>query len=245
MDALTCTAVICVLSGVMMFKLACWFTTAQCQQQFVDLQVISYVVLLLCPHRVYLDSTYAHPKHTFLPQHESIAVIVDAVQPSPLAHELLFADELLIAAYIDASLCHTRRLLLVLERLRASNERTEEECASLSTGEKCSDTLILLSAYNIGKEKILLAVAKATGLKIYCDARKLKIVSCLGMSSEDMALFTNDMHATPIHTCRFRKMQASFAAAASAIGVHVTGISGTATTVMSLAVAVVSDRCSA
>jgi hypothetical protein len=43
---------------------------------------------------------------------------------------------------------------LLQERLRASSERTEEEGASLSAGEKCSDTLILLSAYNIGKVSV-------------------------------------------------------------------------------------------
>ena len=52
------------------------------------------------------------------------------------------------------------------------------------------------------QEKILVAVARATGFKVYCDARKLRIVSCLGMSEEDRAIFTDDMHATPIHTCR-------------------------------------------
>ncbi|KAG5183721.1 DNA repair metallo-beta-lactamase-domain-containing protein [Tribonema minus] len=81
--------------------------------------------------RVYLDTTYGHPKHVFRPQNDSIAAIVDIV-----------------------------------------------------------------------KEKILLAVAKATGLKVYCDERKLRIVECLGLSEEDRGCFTSDMHATPLHTCR-------------------------------------------
>jgi hypothetical protein len=59
----------------------------------------------------------------------------------------LCGNSALTCAAIIAPTMHA----LLQERLRASSERTEEECASLSAGEKCSDTLILLSAYNIGK----------------------------------------------------------------------------------------------
>lgn len=64
--------------------------------------------------------------------------------------------------------------------------------------------LILLGAYTIGKEKVLLEVAKSCGLPIYVDPRKHQVMQQLQdeLSPAEMALFVTDPKATPLHVCK-------------------------------------------
>jgi DNA cross-link repair 1A protein len=78
---------------------------------------------------VFLDTTYAHPKHAFLPQSEAVDMI--ASQTSDL--------------------------------LKSDQPRT----------------LVLLSCYSIGKEKVLWEVSKQTGQLIFANERKRRMLECI------------------------------------------------------------------
>lgn len=67
-------------------------------------------------------------------------------------------------------------------------------------------TLFVLSAYKLGKERVLLHVAKSTGLKIYVDENKMKVLNCLQLLPDEMECFTTDPRESPIHVCRMGKL---------------------------------------
>ena len=62
--------------------------------------------------------------------------------------------------------------------------------------------LVLLGAYTIGKEKVLLQVSRATGHRIYVSPEKMGIVKCLGLAPKELARFTTEMGETPIHVTK-------------------------------------------
>ena len=114
---------------------------------------------------VYLDTTYCEEKHTFPPQEDSIALVVNQV---------------------------TKQLAL-------------DGGGGGGGGGSGGDDgicLVLLSAYTIGKEKVLLEVSRATGHQIYVSPEKLKVVQCLDLKSEELGRFTSDMSSTPIHVTK-------------------------------------------
>ena len=78
---------------------------------------------------VLLDTTYAHPKHTFLSQQEAVKQIASSVQ------DLLQPNQ--------------------------------------------PETLVLLSCYSIGKEKVLWQTARQSGHKIYTTEKKRRMLECL------------------------------------------------------------------
>lgn len=78
---------------------------------------------------VLLDTTYAHPKHTFCSQQEAVNQIASSVQ------DLLQPNQ--------------------------------------------PKTLVLLSCYSIGKEKVLWQTARQTGRKIYATEKKRRMLECL------------------------------------------------------------------
>jgi len=72
-------------------------------------------------------------------------------------------------------------------------------------------TLILIGTYTIGKEKILLRVAKEFGCKIYVEKSKFQIVSKLELG-KDLALFTcnpleTHVHVVPLWTLTLKRME--------------------------------------
>jgi hypothetical protein len=104
--------------------------------------------------RLFLDTTYAHPRHSFVPQEEAISAIVSAVR----------------------------------EKLKEEEE------------EQGKRWVFLFGAYSIGKERVLLAVARATGLRVYCSERRLSVLRLLGLDPRDLAFFTRDPSAR-LHMC--------------------------------------------
>lgn len=82
-----------------------------------------------CIDLLYLDTTYSHPKHDFVPQTVAVESIATQV-------EQLFSER-------DVS------------------------------------TLVLLSCYSIGKEKVLWECSKRTNRRIYVNERKHKMLQCI------------------------------------------------------------------
>jgi len=103
--------------------------------------------------RLYLDTTYAHPKHTFMAQDESILKIVT------LAKQFI--------------------------------------------AEHPSDGIIYMSAYNLGKERVIFALTDALNLPVYMDADKIHIMNQIegGAERVQSGAFTSDPHGARIHIC--------------------------------------------
>lgn len=93
---------------------------------------------------LYLDTTYAHPRHTFPPQEEAIAAVISIVR------DVLVDDVAAAGRQQELSTgCHSR--------LTPSDRKLMEECCT---------TLILMCTYVVGKERILTAVGNELGLKV-------------------------------------------------------------------------------
>ncbi|XP_015699323.1 DNA ligase 6 isoform X2 [Oryza brachyantha] len=58
--------------------------------------------------------------------------------------------------------------------------------------------LYLIATYVVGKERILLEVARRCGCKIHVDSRKMEILTVLGIGGEN-GVFTEDAAATDVH----------------------------------------------
>ncbi|KAG7355505.1 beta-lactamase-like protein [Nitzschia inconspicua] len=89
---------------------------------------------------VYLDTTYSHPKHDFLPQEVAIDTIAS----------------------------QTQALLAKNSSDRHSNSRT----------------LVMLSCYSIGKEKVLLESSRRCNQPVYVSAKKLRMLQCIDNNGE-------------------------------------------------------------
>ena len=90
---------------------------------------------------VYLDTTYAAPKHAFPPQGEAIAHCADVIA-------------------------------------QAMAKPVEER------------PLVLVAAYSIGKERILVEAARRCGVRVGVEHRRMSTLVELGMPSADLAVFT-------------------------------------------------------
>jgi DNA cross-link repair 1A protein len=108
---------------------------------------------------VYLDTTYGHPKHDFVPQHEAIETIAS---------------------------------------------QTEELLGTCSSAQKTSNTLVLLSCYSIGKEKVLWEASTRVNQLVYVSDRRLRMLACiqghdLEVSSQIITRCTQDASKSDIH----------------------------------------------
>ena len=140
--------------------------------------------------RLYLDTTYCHPKHVFPTQQESIDRIVDTV--ANIVHtsfQHVYGDDTSATDLADAQAASPA----------ARRAGAHGDAGTAGSKPQC---LILLSAYKIGKERVLLQVAERTGCLICVDEKKMKVISALGLTPAELARFTSDKAATPIHVCR-------------------------------------------
>ena len=110
---------------------------------------------------VYLDTTYSHPKHDFIPQEEAVHEIADTV----------------------------------VELLGSSPEEMDSK--------PVNKTLVLLSCYSIGKEKVLWEAATRTNQLVYVTEKKMRMLQCVQeheeVSSQIIRRCTQDSAQTPIH----------------------------------------------
>lgn len=122
-----------------------------------------------CIDIVYLDTTYGHPKHKFMPQEDAV-----------------------------------RNIGMEVEKLLCSgsgSSKINHEENDIST------TLVLLSCYSIGKEKVLLEAAMRSRQKIFVTERKHRMLQCVGSGLNELSLIINhitteasesDLHVVPM-----------------------------------------------
>lgn len=60
-------------------------------------------------------------------------------------------------------------------------------------------TLVLVSTYVVGKERILIQLARKLRLRIFMPARKLRILELLGLEPRDLAWVTTDRRQASVH----------------------------------------------
>uniref|UniRef100_A0A0E0FRC8 DNA ligase n=1 Tax=Oryza nivara TaxID=4536 RepID=A0A0E0FRC8_ORYNI len=101
------------------------------------------------------------------------------------------------AVFLDTTYCNPKFTFPPqkesLEYVVNSIKRVKEE--SRASGER---VLCLIATYVVGKERILLEIARRCGCKIHVDSRKMEILTLLGIGGED-GVFTEDAAATDVH----------------------------------------------
>jgi len=102
---------------------------------------------------IFLDTTYAEPKHDFMPQEASI-------------------------------------------------EMAASEAESFVKEKPNEATLILVSAYTIGKERVVFAICDKLGIsKVYISEKKLKAMKCLDLPEKYTNLFCTEI-SSQVHVCK-------------------------------------------
>ncbi|KAJ3113485.1 hypothetical protein HDU96_003352 [Phlyctochytrium bullatum] len=161
---------------------------------------------------LYLDTTYLKPQHVF-PSQESIikATVELCLQVTENAdHKSLdwIAEETGFKRVQSGS----RNKMIKLDPKqpsilswisRGAGAAQPASRGGGSTSQKDTEPptpppLIVVGSYLIGKEKIYKAIARALNTKLYCDARKLTILSHLH-DPELLALITRDPSAARVH----------------------------------------------
>jgi len=104
--------------------------------------------------RLYLDTTYGHPKHTFPTQQTSVnfiaSQVTDLLEPNQLPEQ--------------------------------TKGPPKQSIATISPHDPSHDqykTLVLLSCYSIGKEKVLWAAATQSNQMVYVNDAKFKKLQCI------------------------------------------------------------------
>ncbi|KAL5492089.1 PSO2 [Sanghuangporus weigelae] len=111
---------------------------------------------------VYLDTTYLNPKYCFPPQ--------------PL---------------VTTAVAELARRIVMGEPLRGDNDQDgsankgsihgwmkSDEGKGKQKEQGKGDVLVVVGTYSIGKERVVKAIAKILGTRVYCDARKKAILHC-------------------------------------------------------------------
>mmetsp|Transcript_32955 Transcript_32955/g.98118 ORF Transcript_32955/g.98118 Transcript_32955/m.98118 type:complete len:629 (-) Transcript_32955:414-2300(-) len=128
---------------------------------------------------LYLDTTYGHPKHAFPAQREAVEAIATAVKGSLSSQHVCGNNAGLEGGFRERK-----------------ETTTGMGNSSLETGIGASEddsTLILLSCYSIGKEKVLSEVSKQANMSIYANEKKCRMLECVQRgsrtSSKERAIF--------------------------------------------------------
>lgn len=133
--------------------------------------------------------------------------------------------------YLDTTYCNEKYATMPSQKqaiaAAVSTARNEIEGSPTKLSSllpKCTprknSTLLLFGSYTIGKEKIFMSCAKSLKMKIYVEARKLRILSALNLNREQMEMFTNtkseaQIWVVPMGHCTFQHMDAYLADANS------------------------------
>ena len=123
---------------------------------------------------LYLDTTYSKPKHDFIPQDEAIRMISSNVQD-------LLKDNHDVVNAKKKNFFQPKSL-----GSRSSSSSWSSISTSQTSNSSRNDTrqrtLVLLSCYSIGKEKVLWHSAIQSNQKVYVNKTKYKMLQCFHSS---------------------------------------------------------------
>jgi ribonuclease BN (tRNA processing enzyme) len=115
---------------------------------------------------LYLDTTYSKPKHDFIPQDEAIHMIASKVK------SLLNGNDRIV------EMKKKNFFKPVYARHETKNEQHKTQAGG-KTKTKAQRTLVLLSCYSIGKEKVLWNAANESNQLVYVNKTKYKMLQCI------------------------------------------------------------------
>ncbi|KAK8849727.1 hypothetical protein IAR55_005062 [Kwoniella newhampshirensis] len=182
-------------------------------------------------HTCYLDTTYLNPKYCFPPQPQVIEAcaslarktVVGLSETAPKLEDVkpqmymkveegaeVKADP---AEEEERSKAMMEGWLVKKEEGDIDGDVKEElkEVGDTGAVKKKGRTLVVMGTYSIGKERIVKAVAKALGTKIYCDPRKKGILLCQtdaelhSLMSDDP--ITSQVHLLPLGNIQLDRLQ--------------------------------------
>jgi hypothetical protein len=201
----------CPGAAMLLFHLADGTTHLHCGDMRYDPKMQQYAALIEARGKIdklYLDTTYCHPKHLFPAQRESIDQIADAVAKvvtTSFRDVYGHAEPTVGAANDDGNMMpYTEQQHQAPSGGGGDVAPGSDSPIGDSAGRPRGrfDCLVLLGAYKIGKERVLVRVAQRCGCKIYVDERKMEVLKALQLAEAELALFTCDKASTPVHVCR-------------------------------------------
>ena len=208
----------CPGAAMLLFQLADGTRHLHCGDMRYDPRMQDYGALVAARGKIdklYLDTTYCHPKHLFPTQQDSIDQIADAVARlvatsfrevyGPGDGEGAAAGHTTSEADAPAPAPQQQHAPGGHGGEASPRDGSKRDTRIADGGDheqRPFDCLILLSAYKIGKERVLVEVAQRCGCKIYVDEAKMRVLRALHLSAAELALFTCDQSATPVHVCR-------------------------------------------
>lgn len=102
--------------------------------------------------------------------------------------------------FLDTTYCHPKHAFPTQDK---TIEMVLEEIKHWREQHGKGKVLFLVGAYNIGKERILWAIAKAFGVKFYADRRKRTLILPCVLSAEGVSRYiTDDPFSTNFHITR-------------------------------------------
>ncbi|KAL5512893.1 PSO2 [Sanghuangporus vaninii] len=131
---------------------------------------------------VYLDTTYLNPKYCFPPQ----PLVTTAV--AELARRIVSGEPLSGENEKDGS----------ANKGSIQGWMKSDEGKGKQKEQGKGDVLVVVGTYSIGKERVVKAIAKILGTRVYCDARKKAILHCQD-DSELHALLTDKPLEAGVH----------------------------------------------
>ena len=125
--------------------------------------------------------------------------------------------------YLDTTYCNGKYSTMPSQKeaITAAVSMAREEIEGPATSSllpKCmarkkTSTLLLFGSYTIGKEKIYMSAAEALNMRIYVEPRKLRILSALNFTKDQMSVFTTtkseaQIWIVPMGHCSFQHLDA-------------------------------------
>ncbi|KDD73775.1 hypothetical protein H632_c1848p1, partial [Helicosporidium sp. ATCC 50920] len=159
--------------------------------------------------RLYLDTTYCHPRHVFASRESCVRYVAEQVKlelERGAGKATADDEELDFDEGADDEVENEARGEDFAQPSQAAAGASASDEADASVVDEPPSTsasfavLVVIATYSLGKERVLAAVHRATGLKIYAKPSRIALYETLQLPDFDPgAILTSDASSTPIH----------------------------------------------